>query len=138
MTYKGNIYSLEPDQIFVFGSNTQGRHGAGAALLARKRFGAIYGQSEGLQGQSYAIITKDLTSAVQPSRTPEQIKQQIKKLYEYAISVPDRQFLVAYTKGKTNLNYYTDSQMAEMFSSFTIPNNMIFEEGFYELIKQTR
>lgn len=45
--------------IFVFGSNLAGRHGKGAALYARKNYGAIYGQGEGLQGQSYAIPTKD-------------------------------------------------------------------------------
>jgi len=45
--------------IFVFGSNRAGRHGNGAALAARRQHGAIYGQGEGLQGQSYAIPTKD-------------------------------------------------------------------------------
>lgn len=45
--------------IFVFGSNLAGRHGKGDALTARQRHGAIYGQGEGLQGQSYAIPTKD-------------------------------------------------------------------------------
>jgi hypothetical protein len=45
--------------IFVFGSNKAGRHGKGAALYARQHYGAIYGQGEGLQGQSYAIPTKD-------------------------------------------------------------------------------
>lgn len=46
-------------QIFVFGSNLAGRHGKGAALYARKEHGAIYGQGIGLQGNSYAIPTKD-------------------------------------------------------------------------------
>jgi hypothetical protein len=45
--------------IFVFGSNLAGRHGAGAAYEARKHHGAIYGQGEGLQGNSYAIPVKD-------------------------------------------------------------------------------
>lgn len=45
--------------IFVFGSNLAGRHGKGAALFARKFHGAIYGQGEGLQGNSYGIPTKD-------------------------------------------------------------------------------
>ena len=45
--------------IFVFGSNLGGRHGKGAALHALHNFGAIYGQGAGLQGQSYAIPTKD-------------------------------------------------------------------------------
>jgi hypothetical protein len=44
--------------IFVFGSNRCGIHGAGAALFARQYHGAIYGQGEGLQGKSYAIPTK--------------------------------------------------------------------------------
>ena len=57
-TYSGFIHYLNKDQIFVFGSNTQGRHGKGAALTARLRFGAIYGNPEGIQGKSFAIITK--------------------------------------------------------------------------------
>ncbi len=47
------------DAIFVFGSNLAGRHGKGAALAALRNHGAIYGQPVGLQGQSYAIPTKD-------------------------------------------------------------------------------
>lgn len=47
------------DIVFVFGSNLAGRHGKGAALEARQRWGAIYGQGEGRQGDSYAIPTKD-------------------------------------------------------------------------------
>ena len=45
--------------IFVFGSNKAGRHGKGAAKYALENHGAIYGQGEGLQGNSYAIPTKD-------------------------------------------------------------------------------
>lgn len=45
--------------IFVFGSNLAGRHGKGAALWARKHRGAIQGQGVGLQGDSWAIPTKD-------------------------------------------------------------------------------
>ncbi len=45
-------------EIFVFGSNLAGRHGKGAALCALKEHGAIYGQGEGRQGNSYAIPTK--------------------------------------------------------------------------------
>ena len=45
--------------IFVFGSNLQGIHGAGAAKIAREKYGAIYGRGVGIQGNSYAIPTKD-------------------------------------------------------------------------------
>ena len=46
---------LLPNQIFVFGSNILGYHTGGASGTARKKFGAAWGQAEGLQGQSYAI-----------------------------------------------------------------------------------
>ena len=49
------ITSLEPNEIFVFGSNLRGMHGGGAAYIAYRKFGAIMGQGVGLQGQSYAI-----------------------------------------------------------------------------------
>lgn len=51
------ITELKQNEIFVFGSNLAGSHGGGAARLAYNRFGAIWGQGVGLQGQSYAIPT---------------------------------------------------------------------------------
>lgn len=138
-TYIGTITSLKDNQVFVFGSNTQGRHGAGAALTARQKFGAKYRQAEGIQGQSFAIITKDLTKddKKNPSRTPEQIKEQIKKLYDYAMAHLEQEFLVAYSATGKNLNYYTPQQMAQIFAetSDTIPSNIVFEKGFNELVE---
>ena len=52
-----NIQSLQPNEVFVFGSNLAGSHGGGAALVAYRKFGAIWGQGVGLQGQSYGIPT---------------------------------------------------------------------------------
>jgi hypothetical protein len=49
-----------PKKYIVFGSNTQGRHGAGLAQLCFAHFGAKYGVPTGFQGNSYAIITTDL------------------------------------------------------------------------------
>lgn len=51
------ITTLGPDEVFVFGSNLHGYHGGGAAAAAHRRFGAVWGQGVGLQGQSYAIPT---------------------------------------------------------------------------------
>ena len=51
------IEELQPGEIFVFGSNLEGQHGGGAALLAYKKWGAIWGQGVGLQGQTYGIPT---------------------------------------------------------------------------------
>ncbi|PJI91033.1 A1S_2505 family phage non-structural protein [Luteimicrobium subarcticum] len=56
-TTPARIESLGPDEIFVFGSNDAGSHGAGAARTAYERFGAVWGQGHGLQGRSYAVDT---------------------------------------------------------------------------------
>jgi len=133
-TYKGNIERLEPYQIFVFGSNTEGRHGKGAALVARRKFGAIYGQAEGIQGNSYAIVTKDLTKNVHPSISNDKIIEQIKTLYQFAILNIDKEFLIAYSGNNINLNGYSPKEMAIMFNCIAIPNNIIFEEEFYKLL----
>ena len=135
-TYRGTIHSLTSNQIFVFGSNTQGRHGKGAALYAKLRFGAIYGQAEGLQGQSFAIITKDLTKKNHPSRTFKQITEQIEMLYKFAKISPDKEFFIIYKGEGENLNSYSPKDLAKMFAHFEIPDNIVFEEGFYTLIKQ--
>ena len=51
------IMFLEPNEVFVFGSNMNGNHAGGAAFVAQERFGAKWGCPEGLRGQSYAIPT---------------------------------------------------------------------------------
>ena len=134
-TYSGFVTYLHDNQIFVFGSNTQGRHGKGAALTARVKFGAIYGNPEGIQGKSFAIITKDLTKSTHPSRTTAQIISQIDKLYKYATLHPDKEFIVAYKCGDNNLNAYSSRDMAKMFASRYIPSNIVFDKDFYELVK---
>ena len=134
-TYSGFIHYLNKDQIFVFGSNTQGRHGKGAALTARLRFGAIYGKPEGIQGKSFAIITKDLTKKTHPSRTASQIIDQIEKLYKYATLHPDKEFIIAYKCGDHNLNAYSSKDMAKIFASIDIPENIVFDKQFYEFVK---
>lgn len=52
-----SIKTLGRREIFVFGSNLAGKHAGGAARVALNRFGAVWGQGEGLQGNSYAIPT---------------------------------------------------------------------------------
>lgn len=93
------ISALKSNEIFVFGSNTGSSkggpptHGKGAALDAKKLFGAIQGQSEGLQGQSYAIVTKKHWDVTKSSTLPE-IQKGIDKFIEYARANPDKKFLV--------------------------------------------
>lgn len=136
-TYKGMITELQPNQIFVFGSNTEGRHGKGAALFAREKCGAIYGQAKGLQGRSYAIVTKDLTKDNnKPSISKSVIKIQIKNLYDIALRLPDTEFLIAYSGTGKNLNNYSNEEMADMFNFPVIPHNIVFEEEFAKLIRK--
>ena len=59
-TFKGYINSLKKNQIFVFGSNPEGRHGKGTAKIAHDYYGAVYGKGRGLYGNSYALITTNL------------------------------------------------------------------------------
>lgn len=132
-TYIGPITKLEPYQIFVFGANSQGRHGKGAALWARNNAGAQYGNPIGLQGQSYAIITKDLTKKIHPSIPKEDIIYQIATIYAYADRNQDKEFIIAYSGKGSNLNGYTPKEMKEMFFSIEPPDNIIFEEKFSKL-----
>jgi len=132
--YRGKIKHLKSNQIFVFGSNTQGRHGKGSALFAKQKCGAIYGQSKGMQGRSYAIITKDLTKSTHPSISKEYILDQIKEFYNFA-SNAQFDFIVAYSGSDVNLNGYSNQDMADMFSEYPVPKNIIFEVTFYNLMK---
>ena len=82
--YKGftpdYIDRLLPNQIFVFGSNTLGYHTGGASGTARKKFGAVWGQAEGLQGQSYAIPV-DFGKGI---RKDTEVKASVEKFIAFA------------------------------------------------------
>jgi hypothetical protein len=106
----------KPPPIFVFGSNEAGRHGKGAALFARQHYGAIYGQGVGLQGDSYAIPTKDARLATLPlSRIGEYVEQF--KLFAAAHS----QLQFSVTPIGCGLAGYKPYQVAPMFRN--VPSN---------------
>lgn len=136
-TYQGpiTIKTIPKNGILVFGSNTQGRHGLGMALFAKKYFGAIYGQARGLQGRSYAIVTKDLTKKTHPSITPEAIILEIRQLYCFAEVNNSLQFYIPYMNGPSNLNAYSSLEMAGMFKTNNYPENIMFEESFWNLME---
>ena len=134
--YIGNI-EPEPNTIFVFGSNPEGRHGAGAAKIAREKFGAIYGQGEGLQGHAYALPTKDLRVKENNgyrSISKEQIIENIKKLYKCAKEHSNLDFKVAYRNiEKPSLNGYTGIEMIKMFDNAgPIPENIWFSQEWHD------
>ena len=123
--------------VFVFGSNLAGRHGKGAALTARLYHGAIYGQGEGLQGNAYALPTKDLRVKENwglRSISKEDIVKSIKKLYETARQYSDKQFKIAYRNTySASLNGYTGLEMIDMFlEAGPIPDNIIFSKEWID------
>ncbi len=83
------IYQCQNDEIFVFGSNLSGIHGKGAALIAKQKYGAIQGQGWGLQGNSFAIPTKDQNIKTLPLY---KIKIFIDTFFLFAKSNPDKKF----------------------------------------------
>ena len=121
--------------ISVFGSNTQGRHGKGTALICKLYFGAIHGIASGIQGYSWGLITTDLTKRERPSVTKKVVLNEIKKLYDYAVLHPQLDFKVMYQGVEAkNLSGFTNQEFADMFTSYTIPDNILFEEVFSTLL----
>lgn len=102
------------DVVFVFGSNTAGRHGAGAAKHAKRYCGAVYGVGQGRTGNSYAIPTKDSQIRTLPL---DVIEAHVKVFLEYAATNRDLTFQV--TPIGTGLAGYRHDQIAPMFKGFT-------------------
>tara|TARA_R110002096_G_scaffold186205_4_gene365138 strand:+ start:820 stop:15558 length:14739 start_codon:yes stop_codon:yes gene_type:complete len=135
--YEGNI-TPDKNTVFVFGSNPEGRHGAGAALVAKKQFGAKNGQGEGLQGNAYALPTKDLRVEENKSLrsiSKEEIIKNIKRLYTVATRRKNNKFKVAFRNklDETTLNGYSGAEMIEMFNAAgSIPSNIIFSKEWFD------
>ena len=86
-----NIETLEAGEIFIFGSNLIGRHGAGAAKKALE-FGAVMGKGVGFKGRTYAIPTKDGNIRTMPI---EAIEPYVKQFIDYASKNQHLTFLVS-------------------------------------------
>jgi hypothetical protein len=98
-------------EIFVFGSNEAGRHGKGAALHARKRYGAKYGVGFGRTGNAWAIPTKDAQLRTLPL---ERIAHHVGLFLIYAREHPELMFKV--TAVGTGLAGYKHEDIAPMFA----------------------
>jgi len=114
------ISELKPNEIFVFGSNLSGSHGGGAARLAYDRFGAIWGQGVGLQGQSYGIPT--MHGGV------DAIKPYVDEFIEFAKVHPEYKFLV--TKVGCGIAGFTTREMAPLFQDAIDVGNIILPKEF--------
>lgn len=147
------LTEIKDNEVFVFGSNPEGRHGAGAAKAAMK-FGAIYGQGRGLMGQSYGLVTKNLKAGYTEESTGitykrsgtrsvslSQIRENIKELYQCANNNPDKKFIISYkvNPDEKNLNGYSDMEILSMFidqNNVYVPDNIIFHNSYKPLIEQ--
>ena len=114
------ITELKKNEIFVFGSNLAGAHGGGAAWLAYQRFGAIWGQGIGLQGQSYAIPT--MQGGV------ETIKPYVDEFIEFARQHPELRFLV--TRIGCGIAGFLPQEIAPLFAEAIDLENVILPEDF--------
>lgn len=100
------ISALKDNEVFVFGSNLAGMHAGGAARLAADRFGAVWGQGVGLQGQSYAIPT--MQGGV------ETIRPYVDEFIGFARSHPELTFYV--TRIGCGIAGFTVKEIAPLFS----------------------
>ena len=121
--YKGYtpdyIDRLLPSQIFVFGSNTLGYHTGGASGTARKKFGAVWGQAEGLQGQSYAI--------------PVDFGASVEKFISFAKENDKLFFFV--TRIGCGIGGYRDEEMAQFFKGALEVKNICLPKSFVDALK---
>ena len=118
------IADLKPNDIFVFGSNLAGAHGGGAARLAYNRFGAVWGQGVGLQGQSYAIPT--MQGGV------ETIKPYVDDFIRFALTRPDLKFYV--TQIGCGIAGFKAEDIAPLFQAAIDVENIILPKAFVVVI----
>ena len=121
------ISVLKENEIFVFGSNLAGSHGGGAARLAYNRFGAIWGQGVGLQGQSYAIPTMHGGVDV--------IKPYVDEFILFAKKHPEYKFLV--TRIGCGIAAFTPDEIAPLFKDALDVENVILPKDFVEVLSNT-
>lgn len=121
-----HITTLQPNEIFVFGSNLSGMHGGGAARLAYQKFGAIWGQGVGLQGQSYGIPT--MQGGV------DTIKPYVDEFIEFAKTHPQFKFLV--TEIGCGIAGFSVEEIAPLFKQAIEVENIYLPERFWLVLNQ--
>lgn len=121
------IQQLEDNEIFVFGSNEAGIHGAGAARLAKEKFGAVDGEGFGLFGQSFAIPTKDKNIQTISLR---KIEKYVNQLIAVAHANPHLRFLV--TEVGCGLAGYSVKDIAPIFADCIGYDNIYLPHSFWQ------
>ena len=122
------IDTLQENEIFVFGCRNSGRHFDGASNFALENFGAIMGQREGRQGQSYAIPTIGGVIGL------KEIRQSIKTFTQYATEHPELHFLV--TPIGCGRGCRRPCEIAPMFRDASkLPNVSLLQE-FWDILNR--
>ena len=114
------ITSLAENEIFVFGSNLAGAHGGGAARMAYRRFGAVWGIGVGLTGRSYAIPT--MQGGV------DTIKPYVDQFIAFAREHRQLTFLV--TRIGCGIAGFRDRDIAPLFAQAIEVENIILPKEF--------
>jgi hypothetical protein len=122
------ITQLNPNEVFVFGSNLQGIHGFGAALQAL-RWGAVKHQGIGPMGWTYGIPTKYTPWRVLPLRDIELF---VNNFINYTDRYLERKFLV--TEIGCGLAGYTPVDIAPMFEHAVNRHNIYLLASFYKIL----
>jgi hypothetical protein len=119
------------DEVFVFGSNLAGIHGAGAAKVALEKFGAEWGVGSGFGKPvicpSYAIPTKDQKVDTLPLNV---IKHFVDEFIQATKDNVSREWFV--TRVGCGLAGYRDEQIAPMFKG---AENCSFAEEWRQYIE---
>ena len=119
-----HISYLEPNEIFVFGSNLQGHHGGGAARYAFEHFGAEWGVGVGMTGHCYAIPT--MHGGV------KEIKPYVDEFIDFAAYHPWYKFMV--TPIGCGIAGFTPEQIAPLFYRANKIPNIVLPREFHELM----
>lgn len=120
------IDELKENEVFVFGSNKEGQHIGGAAAFAMDNFGAVWGQGEGLYGQSYALPTMD-------DEDPSCIKPYVDRFLQFAKEHSELTFYV--TPVGCGIAGFTPKEVAPYFKDALDMDNVILPESFVEILQ---
>jgi len=129
-TSSSNITTLKDNEIFVFGSNESGRHGKGAAKTAMK-WGAVYGQAEGLQGRTYAIPTVNAT--ITNKLSLDKIKVYVDNFIIFAKQNKQLEFLG--TPIGTGLAGWTVKDITPLFEDVLEVENIYMPYSFWKILR---
>lgn len=118
------VTSLNENEIFVFGSNIHGVHNGGASAYALQNFGAVNGQAEGLQGQSYAIPTDGVNI--------NELYLGIRRFHDFAQAHPELTFYV--TRIGCGIAGWSVFRVAPMFADCANLDNVKLPKEFWEYL----